>query len=753
MKLEKLNYLEQALIKEFSQENISALLYYKHDSNWFSLTEKLDQSDPLTTSLEATKQKSAIYHPPKSLIAYFFISSSDAVISLEFTKSPRSIKKNKCRLQIEKIQESSFNAYRVSHNPLTFLLAKDAFKEKLWFSIKELETDNLGDSETQGNKSPKMLAVLALDIDFFKQVNDTWGHLYGDQVLKVFGKRLDDMARQIQRQTEESVSIHAGHPSGEEFLILIEAYEIREKIEKWANDFRSKIAEDLLPSESEWQWLCTNSDLSALTPPSIQDRTITTSIGVALYTSNTDMGTATDLVSSLLEAADTALYRAKAAGRNQVIFYDDILSNCGRIIELDSNTRVAAIDIGANVGVTIGQEFKVFAPTFTGKTKFSVTNGRTTRTLGFYPRVESARITVFNTQPEISFAFISSTDTKVHIEEGSHLEAIPAGSIGHLLPSSSKYYPASNEALQSNIESLQEFIKDRPKSNTIPFAIIIRFSRETGYLKKFGTAALNIALARLYREAQSKFYAAKPVEILDQGSICIVGAHEAYSEKIATDLTDQIAMEFPDLGVVSGIFCSGDLADGIEPSNAIEFARFAASDHGRTSASRVRHFSYLTAKDVLQSLRRSGSYEIAQTDFERLRSLGINNADILNMGGLIYSALGQYQKALPLYQEAINKDPKINIYKTNFGTTSYQLSKIEPALEILNKLPQADINKILKSHPYGYTSYVAMLAKAKTSAPHLFLRNRFLLIAPIALGLATIPQHQSKLIKQALSTD
>ncbi|PGP54422.1 hypothetical protein CN998_33270, partial [Bacillus cereus] len=99
---------------------------------------------------------------------------------------------------------------------------------------------------------------------------------------------------------------------------------------------------------------------------------------------------------------------------------------------------------------------------------------------------------------------------------------------------------------------------------------------------------------------------------------------------------------------------------------------------------------YKTAQSVLQSLRKSGAIEIAQTDFERLKSLGINNAETLNLGGLIHSALGQYPKALTLYEEAISKDPKRDIYKTNYGTIAYILNKIDPALSLLNTLTEKE---------------------------------------------------------------
>ncbi|MFJ3153322.1 diguanylate cyclase domain-containing protein [Pseudomonas protegens] len=212
MKIEKLNYFEKALTEEFSQDDITIEVHYKHESNWFNLTKQLDPSDPLIKELETTKNKSTTHHPSKSITAHFFFEKIDTVVSLSFTKPPRSEKKTKCRSRIEKAKESSFNAYKVSHNPLTFLLAKDAFKERLTNSIQEFNSETPEDTEIQENKTPKLLAVLALDIDFFKQVNDTWGHLYGDQVLKIFAKRLDDTARHISEQPDNNVSIYVWTP-------------------------------------------------------------------------------------------------------------------------------------------------------------------------------------------------------------------------------------------------------------------------------------------------------------------------------------------------------------------------------------------------------------------------------------------------------------------------------------------------------------------------------------------------------------
>jgi diguanylate cyclase (GGDEF)-like protein len=124
-----------------------------------------------------------------------------------------------------------------------------------------------------------------IDIDFFKDYNDTNGHLAGDQILKAISLIIQHAVRE---------SDFVARYGGEEFsAILINAG--KEEALAIAERIRQNVAESYFPNESAQP----NGDL-------------TVSIGVAAFSST--ISTLTDLI----READNALYRAKRAGRNRV---------------------------------------------------------------------------------------------------------------------------------------------------------------------------------------------------------------------------------------------------------------------------------------------------------------------------------------------------------------------------------------------------------------------------------------------------
>jgi diguanylate cyclase (GGDEF)-like protein/PAS domain S-box-containing protein len=156
-------------------------------------------------------------------------------------------------------------------DPLTGLLNRRGMTDALVEQVRRWR-----DGETQG-------AVLFLDIDRFKQINDTLGHDIGDELLKVFAERL----RAVIRSSDKLARL-----GGDEFVILISAPETEEVAKRVATTLLDRVRQPVHLAGREIS--------------------ITTSIGIAIVRPGL---MATHL--EILKQADTALYEAKAAGRDR----------------------------------------------------------------------------------------------------------------------------------------------------------------------------------------------------------------------------------------------------------------------------------------------------------------------------------------------------------------------------------------------------------------------------------------------------
>ncbi|EPC4018244.1 GGDEF domain-containing protein [Enterobacter kobei] len=752
MKLEKLRLLNNEISDEMSLEGVLVGVYYLYDDTWFELDSELQPNKQVKANLEKCYTRREIFRPVKSKTAWFICQGIDCIVSLTFQNNVQSRTLEVFNTRLNKAVQRAINSYKVSYNQLTQLLARDSFREKLVLKIQGAHELPLS-GEIQEDGQDKILAVLALDIDHFKQINDTYGHLYGDQVLKTFAIRLEQCAKKI--NNDKDVEIHIGHPSGEEFLISICGDYSKEQIVDWANIFRSCICDEPLPSDIEWMRLCEKENLSSVVPPYLHERNVTTSIGIAFY--NLSVSEVNNEINSILEDADTALYRAKSAGRNQVVKFEEILHICGRVLEHDAITNIVAIDIGKNVGVLLGQEFKVFPPGYTGKRKFIINDGRTTRSIGTYPRIELTTITIFNVQPEMAFAYISDTkNTSIVIEQGSSLEAIPTGSISHLLTSSSRFLPESTPYAHIGDSSLlQQFVYDNMKDSGNAFSVVYRFSAEEDYLKRYGSAALNKSLAKLFNEVSGKFNSDARVGILDSGSICLVGKGDIYDEQVLIEHFKTLKSMFSELQLRVGVFCQNDIDEAdpekLDAKYSIEFSRYAASDNAADTNSDLVHFNYHTVGIILNSHRKRKAYKQGIVDFENLRKLGVENAYILNLAGLIYYTDGDSKTAADVLELAVIREPNEYIYKTNFGTVTYYMSEYERGLNILNEMSDSDLEKALTKHAFGYYIYTLMLAKAKLKNLHCFKHDRFKLMAENVFNMEEYKNRDSlKIIRAAL---
>jgi len=733
MKLELLRYVARQIARDLDA-GATLCVYYFFESEW----NQLDHQGPVPTgearSLELAKSSDLAHRPRGSSEAWFFIKELDSVVAIKFLSAPTTLKQKEIKKHIDLANERAGYLFRADHNPLTLLLAKDAFHKELADAIDTAKIVDVNNAIDEENAQSHQLSVLALDIDYFKQINDTYGHLYGDQVLKTFGRRLEAAAAEIVRTTSNRISVLLGHPSGEEFLVLITGTCSREEIISWAEVFRAKIDNEILPTQDEWERLNAVSNLAAIPLPPQQDRAVRASIGVTFRSVENASESGFDEAKFLLERADTALYRAKSGGRNQVVEFEDILSSCGRVLEQDNQTRIVAIDIGSNVGVVKGQEFKVFSPNFTGTQRLLINDGRTVRTLGMYPRIELTRVTVFDVQPEVSFAFVTLPEDKtLEVAKGSHLEAIPVGSVGHIATYKTKYFVAGSDAAAKNdIYSLKTYLKDEVERKHKVFSTVFRFVNEKEFLRKYGSAALNIGITQLYRDILSGSRSHSLVAVLDEASVGIVGMHNAYREDVIERIVDSFYKDFPELGLTAGVFChddisleKDDLETDLDPVNGVEFAQFAASQYGREAGSKITHFGRKVAVRLLSNQRAARAYSSGQADYEKLIDLGVVDAEIRNEGGLLYSAAGQKILAAEQYEAAIAIKPNTIVYHSNLAMALKAAGEQDRALKVLNALTNEQFLRLIKVIPFAALNYAVMLAKAKDKGGQNYNEGRF----------------------------
>lgn len=745
MNKEQLVVLAKALQRDLDVGQVSIDLYFEEDSQWLALPASVyaapDTVKIAQDSVRATEHKI----DPASDALWFEMGELRAAASITFPDTPDGETRQSCERRIAAILQNAINAYHVSHNPLTGLLARESFRTILKEKIGNIKENlNNGKIAQEGGKS-QILSVIAFDLDRFKQVNDNFGHLYGDQVLKTFARRLDMVAQHIMLEQGDQIDVRVAHPSGEEYWVLIEGAVDGSSIREMAEKFCFRIEEEPLPSESEWAYLVRQQpEIREIVFPGTSERHLTTSVGVAVYAPN-NANSADAEVLSLLDNADTALSRSKARGRNQVTMFDEIIHNCGRVLEHDPQTSVTAIDIGSKVGVSIGQEFVVYPETFAGKVPFVTDDGRTRKIVGHYPKMELARVVVFNVQNEISFTLPADPARPVTIPAGAHLEAVPLGSISHLIrmPGDLGYTGSVLDGSSTRgTEELSATVLSVLEHGEVPAAAVFRFKGAANFTKKFGTAAFNRNLAKLYSDL-NRVFSDVTVGLIDQTSICVAGPEACLTPNILRKAWAECAA-LDELSLICGYFYADDSTAGVgykevDPRYAVDFAQYAVSDHGLdkdgdTEKTNLIPFTLARARELLKALFAARASQ-GIVDYERFREANFVHHTLDNLGGVCYSKQNRIDKAADCYELAIRKARKDVIYRGNLGIVTYRSGQHERALKWLNEMDDDQLLELKKSYPYGYVCYAMHLVQAFRLGLPAFRKARFEAVGPEALQL------------------
>ena len=246
---------------------------------WFSTTQKINLG---SYQYNLTTRKPIHFHDAeKAFVVYaLFIGISITVLLYYFAHSITS-KSAFLERQHEEIktivEERTKELHHIAHHDaLTELPNRVMFMDRLEHSIVRAQRQN------------KKVAILFLDLDRFKVINDSLGHHVGDELLC-------EVARRLLLCTRETDTV--ARLSGDEFVVILEDMN--------STDYVTIITRNIIDSLAKSINIQKN------------ELFITTSIGIALYPYD-----ATD-TDTLLRYADTAMYKAKESGRNDYKYYSD----------------------------------------------------------------------------------------------------------------------------------------------------------------------------------------------------------------------------------------------------------------------------------------------------------------------------------------------------------------------------------------------------------------------------------------------
>jgi diguanylate cyclase (GGDEF)-like protein/PAS domain S-box-containing protein len=186
---------------------------------------------------------------------------------------------------------SDITAIREAQEQLSHLAYFDSLTE---LPNRMLIMDRLGQAIAKAGRENARVAVLFVDLDNFKRVNDTMGHQVGDKMLRAVG---DKMLRAISGRLNAvlRVSDTMGRLGGDEFIVIMESVDSFESISVVGEKLLKSIARPLMIGDTELIPSC--------------------SIGVSIYPDDSSDH------NELVQMADTAMYAAKNNGRNNYVFY------------------------------------------------------------------------------------------------------------------------------------------------------------------------------------------------------------------------------------------------------------------------------------------------------------------------------------------------------------------------------------------------------------------------------------------------
>ena len=715
MKLEQLLLIRDEIINDHDISSITSEceVYYLFQEKWYDTMRVQVDDQALIFRLARGKSSLVPTHARSSNIAFFSVAEYEGVARITFKNRPAWVTLQRTNDRIEECIKRAQHTYHATHDSLTGLINGRRFEGCFELILEEttmsgpLDSSHVADAQTA-----PVVALVTIDIDHFKQVNDSYGHDYGDVVLRSFARRIESHIQKIADENSSVRNAFIGRCGGEEFRIGIAGLLTPDGIKELADQVRNEICFRELPTEDEWRSIPPSDIPSSLQMPLSSERHITASLGISSIASLTGDMTPKVLMKQLESEADSALYRAKVGGRNVVRYFPDIKEKYGTVLEHHKDTNVVTIDIGSNVRVNAGDEFLVYHPDFCGNRGFIFSDGRTHRRLGIYPRQHSGRVQAKEVQREISFCETSENDMTGLFPAGSMLEYVPIGSITHLLKSQSDL-PFSGPILHVPA-AIKNFVEASQSSGTKPCVAVLFVNNQAELVQARGSSFVNYSLATIVECLRETFGAQSVISQVQPSSIAI--AVSGQPVEVVTSLLEQTAdivgARTHDLARIAIAAFSEDKyvhfegdESKINTRYALDYALYARNVYGE--GPKIQFFNSATPNNVLYALRRNKRFADASAEYQKMKQMGMSSANIENQNALIAYEMPNrnLDDALTSVKEAIRLKPSVAIFRANLGLIEAAKGEWIDAAQAFESVGEYELSDVYK-FPRAWSAYV-----------------------------------------------
>ena len=205
----------------------------------------------------------------------------DAISVVTFVSPPRTATVGRIKKRLDECVITGTHAYDAAHDQLTGLLNTNSFDAAI---LEDTERAKSSTATLEKVESWETVCLIAFDIDYFKQVNDQFGHDYGNLVLRCLAQRIESTRASLLQSLPGVLSdtIYTG-PGGEEFAVLVAGTLSKDDEIVVAEKIREAISVRPLPDDEEWDNLKKEVLAESIVFPSASERNIKSVLELARY--------------------------------------------------------------------------------------------------------------------------------------------------------------------------------------------------------------------------------------------------------------------------------------------------------------------------------------------------------------------------------------------------------------------------------------------------------------------------------------